>query len=177
MRIEINVISFITLIFGVIFSNIILAQPKQIDSFIIVSYDASFRYMQDFDGTPNVAFLKTFLDDKAYWKSRSVFFDEDDIDIKYRCVVTNRKLTNRFEQLLSNCATSSYMDLSNFFRISTRIGLKVYRGNQVEYMFIQPKSSDYYKKFIITNTIELQASSALIRFLQKMKRQKHCDRC
>lgn len=156
-----------------------IGQGNQIDSFLLVSYDAKYMYMQDFDGTPNVRFLKKMLDDRNYWYKRVDSTDKEDTKIKYRCIVKNRKRLKQFEKLLIECDTISHFDLTNFMRISTRIGLKIYKGNEIEYMFIQTDApSEYdYDKYIITETTQLRASNVLIRFLKKMKQERRCHRC
>lgn len=157
---------------GIFYSCKIYSQSNQVDSIKIVSLDAGWTYIPF--GSYTVDWIKDLLDDKVTWKESGF---EPNSKIEYKCVLTNRKLINRFEQLLSKCDTSSYMDLSNFLRIHVRIGLKIYKGSQIEYMFIQPKASDYFDKFILTETTELRASNALIRFLKKMKRKQRCNRC
>lgn len=171
-----NIIMFIFVCFT-IYCKKSFSQSQSIDSILLVSYDANYRYMDDFDGTPYVSFLKELLDKKKFGLERVDIKDDEENQIKYRCIINQRSLLNKFEKLLSKCDTSSYMDLSNFSRIKVRIGLKIYKGNIVEYMFIQPKGSDYFDKFIITETKELHASNNLIRFLKRMRNSKRCQRC
>lgn len=150
----------------------IYGESNKIDSIKIVSLDAGWTYIPF--GTYNVEVIKDFLDDKVTLAERGFLPNSK---IEYKCMITRGKLIYRFEDLLSKCSTSSYVDLSNFFRIQVRIGLKIYRGNHIDYMFIQPKSSDYFEKFIITETKEWRASNALIKFLNKMKKKQQCKRC
>ena len=69
-----------------------LGQRKSIDSILLVNYDANYRYMDGFDGTPYVGFLKELLDEDEYWLRMAAVGDEEDTQIRYRCAIQHKHL-------------------------------------------------------------------------------------
>ncbi len=164
--------NIIALFFSLLSASLAASGQKlPIDSIRMVSIDAGGTYISFV--SDRVSDMKELLDDREFWP----YYFKDSSDIAFRCIWKRKKLIHKFEKLWQQCGTSNYVDLSNFSRIIVRVGLKIYRGKETEYLFIQTKSSDYFDKFMITEHKEWHTSNALVRFLKKMKRPARCRRC